>query len=260
MSGYDALHRRVFSSTNILDLGQHRRQDEARRLRDLLARFVIPFLSADRRMPDDEQIARQLHCSRNTARLAMQMLADEHLIERMAGVGTYAHTEPSVWRSDRLVDPFLVLSSAEKRGSRVIGWRVGPDIPDPMRAEVPATTDRLAIFEKVLFYDGRPGSLRTYYMPLRPDDEFTVQDAAHDIFEILEDRFGQGKLRAERRITALAADQSAAQLLEAAVGDPLLFIETVVRNASGAVVLSYYGRQRTDVVQVSLEPERLVDD
>ncbi|HWH98430.1 MAG TPA: GntR family transcriptional regulator, partial [Pseudolysinimonas sp.] len=103
---WKAAQRREFSVSKILDLGQHRRQDEARRLRDLLARFIVPSLGPSRRIPSEEEIARQFHCSRNTARTALRMLAQEHMIERVVGVGTHGLKDPSIWRSDRMVDTF----------------------------------------------------------------------------------------------------------------------------------------------------------
>ncbi|QEE60580.1 GntR family transcriptional regulator [Salinibacterium sp. dk2585] len=248
---------RVLAGDRILDLGQHRRQDEARRLRDLLAEYVVDSLEKDERLPSDEQVARQFHCSRNAARIALQMLADERLIDRTVGVGTYVMTDPSRWRTDHLVDSLVVRGGGALRWERLVGWRVTTTIPAAMRAEFDPEAERLAIFERVFSYNGKPGSLRTYHVPLRGNDVFEPADANGDIFEVLEGRFGHAGLRASRTISAIAADASAAEVLEVQVGTPLLLIETIVRAPAGDIVLSYSGRQRTDVVRIGLEPERV---
>src|SRR5690606_14318752 len=113
---------RDLGGDRILDLGQHRRQDEARRLRDLLAEFVVNTLEKDERLPSDEQLARQFHCSRNAARSALQMLADQRLIDRTVGVGTYVMTDPSRWRTDHLVDSLVVRGGGTQRWERLVGW------------------------------------------------------------------------------------------------------------------------------------------
>ncbi|MDF2444673.1 MAG: GntR family transcriptional regulator [Subtercola sp.] len=248
--------RRSFTSDKILDLGQHRRQDEARRLRDLVSAFVLSGARGGERLPSDEEIAREFSCTRNTARIAMQLLVQENTVGRAAGQGTYARERPITWRTDRLLDQLKIDPSPLEHDYVLIGWRETVAVPAAMAAVFDEAATRMAVFERVVFYQGRPGSLRTYYLPLRDHDVFTREDANLDVFSILEDRFGHRPLRAARQITAIAAELSAAELLAVEVGTPLLFIETTVRSASGAVVMVYHGRQRSDQVRIELEPSR----
>jgi GntR family transcriptional regulator len=252
--------RRSFSSTRLLDLGQHRRQDEGRRLRDLLATFVVPQLDEGRRMPTEEQIARMFSASRNAARTALQLLAREGLIARTVGRGTYAHPDPTLWRSTELVDHLLAMPSGERRSMRVIGFRIRDGVPEPMAGVLQPSASRLAVWEKVLFYDGQPGSLRTYYLPLRTEDELQPDDAAEDVYDVLGTRFGYRDLVADRIVRAIAADASAAELLRIDEGSPLLMITTIVRDASGSVVLVYDGRQRPDMVAVSMRAQHVTEE
>ncbi|MFB2579996.1 GntR family transcriptional regulator [Herbiconiux sp. P15] len=248
--------RRSFTTDKILDLGQHRRQDEARRLRDLVSAFVLATAVGGERLPSDEEIAREFSCTRNTARIALQMLVQENTIGRTAGQGTHALERPMTWRTDRLLDQLKISPAPVDHDYVLIGWRETTTIPSTMAALFDEAATRMVVFERVIFYKGRPGSLRTYYLPLRASDEFTRDDADLDIFGILEDRFGHRPLAATRQISAISAELSAAELLSVEVGTPLLFIETTVRAASGAVVMVYHGRQRSDQVRIALEPSR----
>jgi GntR family transcriptional regulator len=248
--------RRTFTSDKILDLGQHRRQDEARRLRDLVSAFVLSTATGGDRLPSDEEIAREFSCTRNAARIALQMLVQENVIGRTAGQGTHVLARPMTWRTDHLLDQLTILPAALDHDYVLIGWRETTAIPSSMAAVFDTAAERMAVFERVIFYRGRPGSLRTYYLPLRSGDVFTRDDANIDVFNTLEDRFGHRPLTATRQISAISAELSAAELLSVEVGTPLLFIETTVRAPSGAVVMVYHGRQRSDQVRVALEPER----
>jgi GntR family transcriptional regulator len=248
--------RRSFTDDKILDLGQHRRQDEARRLRDLVSAFLLSSAAGGERLPSDEEIAREFSCTRNTARIAMQMLVQENTIGRTAGQGTYANARPLTWRTDRLLDQLKIDPPPIDHDYVLIGWRETSAVPTPMAASFDDSVDRMAVFERVILYKGRPGSLRTYYLPLRPGDVFDRADANDDVFDILESRFGHQNLTADRQISAISADLSAAELLSTEVGTPLLFIETTVREPGGTVVMLYHGRQRSDRVRVALAPSR----
>ncbi|GAA2234010.1 GntR family transcriptional regulator [Herbiconiux moechotypicola] len=252
----DQPRRRTFTDDKILDLGQHRRQDEARRLRDLVSAFVLSVTAGGERLPSDEEIAREFSCTRNTARIAMQMLVQENTIGRTAGQGTYAHSRPTTWRTDRLLDKLRIDPPPTDHDYVLIGWRETTAVPRSMATVFAPSVARMAVFERVVLYRGRPGSLRTYYLPLRPDDVFTPADANDDVLEILEGRFGHRPLSSTRQISAISADLSAAELLAVEVGTPLLFIETTVRDAAGDVVMVYHGRQRSDQVRVELTPAR----
>ncbi|WP_291055586.1 GntR family transcriptional regulator [Herbiconiux sp.] len=249
--------RRSFTDDKMLDLGQHRRQDEARRLRDLVSAFVLAAADSGQRLPSDEEIAREFSCTRNTARIAMQMLVQENTIGRTAGQGTYAHSRPTTWRTDRLLDMLRIDPAPLEHDYLLIGWRETSAVPASMAAVFSPDTTRMAVFERVVLYRNRPGSLRTYYVPLRDEDDFTRSDANDDVLEILEGRFGHRPLSASRQISAISADLSAAELLSVDVGSPLLFIETTVRSAAGHVVMVYHGRQRSDQVRVELSPARV---
>lgn len=253
---HDEQRRRVFTTTKMLNLGNDLLRDEARRLRDLLSYYVMPQLGDNRRMPSEEELARHFHCSRNSARAALKLLATDHSVQRVAGIGTYARDEPRRWRSDRLRDsPSYPHFQTQ---ATLVGWHVEYVIPEPMRAGFSPDADRMAIFEKRQAYQGVPGLLRTFFVPLRPADSLGPEDASEDLLGILEDRFGHRPLRAERIITAIAADESAATQLEVPVGSPLLFIQTAVYGQDGSLVLLYFVRQRGEIVQLAVEPERVL--
>lgn len=253
---FDDYRRRTFASSKMLKLGDDLLRDEARRLRDLLAFHLVPLLADGRRLPTEDEIAREFRASRNSVRAALQLLASERAIRRVVGMGTYVDGEPRSWHPDRLSDS---RATYPQLGSEIVvlGWRVEYDIPRTLASSYSPDATRLAIFEKRHSIGGLPALLRTFFVPLRPQDSLGPDDAPDDLLGILEGRFGHNPLHADRIITAIAADKSTATQLEVASGSPLLHVQTAVYAPDGSLVLLYFIRQRSEVVQLSVAPERI---
>ncbi|MFD6883427.1 GntR family transcriptional regulator [Rhodococcus sp. NPDC060084] len=239
----------------LLRMDGHRRADEVRRLRDLL-RVVVDRLGSGQRMPSDEQLARRFRTSRNCVRLALQALADENRVQRSVGAGTYTTNVHERSRFDLLIDSIPVAGGDPRSELVILGWKVTSDLPESISVDMPADTSALVIFERLSTFAGVPRQLRTYYLALRPGEEFTREDASRDVYDIIEHRFGHGTLGADRRISAVGADESAASALGVAQGTPILYIDTTVFNERRETVLLSHARYRSDMVNVALNPPR----
>lgn len=238
-----------------LRMDGHRRADEVRRLRDLL-RVVVDRLGSGQRLPADEQLARRFRTSRNCVRLALQALADENRVQRSVGAGTYTTNVHERSRFDLLIDSVPVVGGDPRSELVILGWKVSSDLPDTITHGMPADTSALVVFERLSTFAGVPRQLRTYYLALRPGEEFSRDDARRDVYDILEHRFGHGTLGADRRISAVAADESTASALGVTQGTPMLYIDTTVFNERGDTVLLSHARYRSDMVNVALNPPR----
>jgi|tagenome__1003787_1003787.scaffolds.fasta_scaffold20366119_1 GntR family transcriptional regulator len=239
--------------------GQDRRRDEARRLRDLLNTVLERTHGQPARLPDEQVIAKGFGMSRNGVREALYLLALEGRIERTVGSGSFARAVPDRSPFDRIVD----FSKAEHdipvdTSSTVVGLRTLTDVPDAMRQALglPAGVS-LAIFERLVWADDVPIELRTYYLPLRDDQEITPPDVQGDLYELIETRFGRPISNAYRAVSAVAADPSSSELLRVPPGSPVLFMESTLVDAEGQVLLVTYGRHRSDRVTVTFAAERI---
>jgi GntR family transcriptional regulator len=237
-----------------------RRRDVARRLRDILNMSMSRGYGTQQRLPDEREISIAYGVSRNGVREGLRLLAEEALIERHAGAGSFVRAIPSRHSSDRLLDftnpaqDSPIYSAAE-----VIGFRVLSDIPAQLRAmfELADLSTSLVIFERRSIHAGKLRGLHTYYLPLHAGEVVVEADAAGDIYELIETRFGRRVHSAVRAVSAVAADPSSAALLNTPPGAPVLFTESVVRSVEGEVLLVNYARHRHDQLTVTFTAERI---
>ena len=169
--------------------------------------------------------------SQGTGRNAIGALANENLLVRKQGKGTFVatHTEERasnfrflrVRRNDgqaeypgnRLVDLRRARAGAEI--ARCLGIRVG---------------DGVFVLRRVLDLAGRPAVLDDITLPAALFAGLTrARYAAYpgSTYGFFEQMFGVRMLRAEERLTAVAADVASAGLLDVEPGTPLLAVDRV---------------------------------
>lgn len=253
-----AARRRRFNDSHFLALPGQGHLDKARRAADLL-QYVFSLKGATR-LPADEDLARGLLCSRNIIRVALHELQEGNNVERAARMGTYLRPTDSQWPTDTLIDqPMMQLEGENSIGDHsLVGWAEYSEVPPLLQPLLVDGAERFVIYERLVRYGDRPGALRTVFLPLRAGEHIGPEDAFGDIYhDILGDRLAYVHMRSTRIISAIHADESAAGHLRVKPGHPLLFAETRVYNADNRVILLSNSRQRSDVVQLALEPKSM---
>ena len=182
-------------------------------------------------IPAEVALAARFGVSQGTVRKAIGALADENLLVRRQGKGTFVatHTEERasnfrflrIRRNDgqpeypgsRLVD--LRRARAGGGAARRLGIRVG---------------DGVFVLRRVLDLAGRPAVLDDITLPVALFAGLTrARYAAYpgSMYGFFEQVFGVRMLRAEERLTAVAADAESAGLLDVEPGTPLLAVDRV---------------------------------
>ena len=94
------------------------------------------------------------------------------------------------------------------------------------------------------------------------DDEALLEQlraadlSAVSLYRILGDQFGLRIESGHRSIEAVAASGMLSKLLEVGPGDPLLYIESVARNAAGEVVECFLAWHRADRMKIEIDVVR----
>jgi GntR family transcriptional regulator len=182
-------------------------------------------------IPAEVALAARFGVSQGTVRKAIGALANENLLVRKQGKGTFVatHTEERasnfrflrVRRNDgqaeypgnRLVDLRRARAGAEI--ARCLGIRVG---------------DGVFVLRRVLDLAGHPAVLDDITLPAALFAGLTrARYAAYpgSMYGFFEQVFGVRMLRAEERLTAVAADVASAGLLGVEPGTPLLAVDRV---------------------------------
>jgi GntR family transcriptional regulator len=211
------LHRRVY-----------------RILLDQIERGVLP---RGARLPPERVLSERLSVSRATVRRALQELAEQGLIESWVGRGTFVtggllSDPPSAYRSFTELGAERGLTAS----ARVLSQSVRPALLD--EADIYRIAPGANIFEveRLRLLDGLPIAIDRARVPLsRAPNLVDVDFSTMSLYRSLE-AAGVAPVRGDYAVTAVAADEREASLLETQVGAPLLLASSTDYESLGFVI------------------------
>ena len=182
-------------------------------------------------IPSELELAARFRVSQGTVRRAIDALADENLVVRRQGKGTFVatHTEEKVSlprflriRRDDGVD--------EYPGSRLIDVRRGKAGIEAARLLELKAGEPVLLLRRTLEFAGVPVVLDEITLPASLFRGLTKArfDAYHgSMYGFFETEFGVRMLKAREKLKAIVADADSAALLAVESGTPLLAVERV---------------------------------
>jgi len=200
------------------------------------------------RIPDEADLAIEFDAARATVNKALQLLADEGLLDRRRRAGTRVTVDPI---RKATVSISIVREQVEQAGLaysyRVVAKRRSP-IPADIAARLGLPEGRMLVHMRAVHYgDGRPFQLEDRWInpPTAPGleevdfwqlnaNEWLVRNAPY--------------LRAELAFSAANADRREARLLQTQVGQALLILHRTTWNDRGPIT----------TVRVACQPGHLI--
>jgi GntR family transcriptional regulator len=181
-----------------------------------IAEYLRRLIAASRpgdRLPSEAILCDRFGVSRMTVRQALQVLANEHLLVRRRGEGTFA--APRVV-ARLLGSPLSFTESMRRRGLRAssrllhAGW-IEPSVEDRAALHLPIGS-RAIVVERLRLADDRPMAIERVVAP--PSCAAILEDdreggSLHDAFE----RRGRIPTRAQARVSARRATDIERRLL-----------------------------------------------
>jgi len=206
----------------------------------LLHRLAAGEWSPGGAIPAELELAAQYGVSHGTIRKAIDALADDNLVVRRQGKGTFVatHTEEaqSTYR-------FLRLRADDGHDeypvSRVLDVRRGRVSAELARLLDIRTGDSVVTIRRVLEWRDRPVVLDDVTLPgtlFRGLTRAKLVAYPGSMYGFFESQFGVRMLNANERLKAIAADGAAAAALYVPVGSPLLAVERVAFTYGGRPV------------------------
>ncbi|MBK7356922.1 GntR family transcriptional regulator [Propionivibrio sp.] len=181
-------------------------------------------------IPSESELAERFGVSQGTVRKAIDELANENLLVRRQGKGTFVSTHDD----PRSFFRFLRLASNEGELLRLQSiplecWRAkaGADVARTLALEPGAPIN---IVRRLMKFGDEPAVFDEIYLPgeLFPDLSLDILNSvAVSMYSLFESRYAVRIIRAEERLRAVSADRVSAELLQVAEGSPLLLVERV---------------------------------
>jgi DNA-binding GntR family transcriptional regulator len=197
-----------------------------------------------RRLPTDAELSAGHGVSRQTARQAFNELVAEGLVYRVRGRGSFALARPDgpkYLRSLGSVDDLLALSQ-DTSLEVVQPLRRTVDVAAAGRLRLPTDDVVAGVFRRL--YEQAPFSVTHVYLPLalgaviakdeRVAHAGTVSPAT--MIALVDDASEHPIAGAHQSVSASTADEPTAALIDCRPGDPVLTIDRVYFDATGAPV------------------------
>lgn len=189
-------------------------------------------------IPNENQIIEMFNVSRITAKRALNDLASAGFVIRKRGQGTRVRdklpTVPLDIPSDDLIENLYQIGMKTK--VKIIHFAyvsAPPNVARNLELEETAVVQKAI---RVRYYQGRPFSHVTSFVPESIGQEYTKEDLGNTpLFQLIQ-RHGIRIDRAEHQVTAVLADPTVAPLLEVEIGSPLLKVDKVIYDQSNKAV------------------------
>lgn len=217
------------------------------RLIEQALRERISTLQPGARLPSDAELCAEFGVSRMTARNAMQRLAEDGLIARKPGRGSFVAEPPAHRRANRL----MTFSQEMRRAGRVPSSRV---LDRVVRAASAAEAESLDIaagqpvvyLRRLRQADEVPMALESTVLIGSCADAVMTADLAKGSLHETLGRAGIVLRRGTSTIGAAAATAEDARLLAVGTGDPLLVERRVIADGHGRRVEATESRYPAD--------------
>lgn len=186
-------------------------------------------------LPPEMALSKTYDVSRVTVRRALEMLEREALIVRRHGVGTFACPPGGEGGSERLtglVENLITLGLDTT--AKLISFDLAAAAPAVAATALNLKPGSPAVrIERLRYYKSKPLSLTVLYLPPHMGDRIRESELDdRPVMRILE-ATGIKAMRAEQTISAVAADDRAADRLSVGVGAPLIRLRRTVFDDAG---------------------------
>jgi len=181
-------------------------------------------------IPSEIDLAGRYKVSQGTVRKAIDSLASEHILIRRQGKGTYVATH----KEEDVKLRFLRLTAAtgekEALNSDLISYKKNK--ADARKANILDLKAGSTLIEvkRLLTFSGRPliyDHIAIPAVPFKGLNASRIEGNNGSMYSMYETEYGIRMIRAEERLTAVAASSEVAEALHLELGAPLLSIERV---------------------------------
>lgn len=181
-------------------------------------------------IPSENELAARFKVSQGTVRKAIGALADDNLVVRRQGKGTYVASHEEVRATFRFLRIRRDDGALEYPASRLIDVRRARAGAEAARALELRSGDPVVVIRRILEWEGRPVVLDGITLPgalFRGLTRASLDAYPGSMYACFESVFGVRMLNAQERLKAVSADAATAAMLAVKPGSPLLAVDRV---------------------------------
>ena len=203
-------------------------------------------------IPSEMDLASRYRVSQGTVRKAIDELANDHLVVRRQGKGTFVatHAEQHVqFRFLKLVPDSGTPGSEGPAQRDIIDCRRARATAEVARALALRNGDAVLQARRVLSFAGVPTIVEDIWLPAAPFTGLTAERLADyhgPMYALFETEFNMRMVRAEEKIRAESAIDGREKLLKVEHGTPLLSVERIAYTYQNVPMELRRGYYRTD--------------
>jgi GntR family transcriptional regulator len=225
---------------------------------ELALRKRISTMRPGTRLPSDAELCAEFGVSRMTARHAVQRLAEDGLIAREPGRGSFVAEPPAHRRANRLMTfTQEMLRAGRVPSSRILTRVIRPSSLAEAASLGIAPREPVVHLRRLRQADGEPVALESAVLIGACASAVMTADLAHGSLHETLGRAGVVLRRGTSTIVAAAATAEDARLLGIRTGDPLLVERRLIMDLHGRPVESTESRYPADryglIVQFDVE-------
>lgn len=235
-------------------------QESPRRAHALLRSGIRTGLFSRRELLVEDALVRSMATSRNSVRLALQMLAREGLVQRRTNRGTdvlrglvpILMSELLPLLSD-IDEPVDVPGMDGRMSLKQLDYGIVP-MTELLGRRLESDDDSVFMRELIVLLHGEPVAVHVGYYPLQhaplelKDAVIQFKSGTSRLAHMLKHLYGLTPGAVEIDVEAVACDERTARMLKIEPGAPMLMRETVIRDETGQPCLLDYSHWRGDRV------------
>lgn len=211
---------------------------------ELRERILSRLIQPQEQLPTEHELSREFEVSRITVRRALDILAEEHLIHRRQGKGSFVSPNP-VRRIPLLIDyARSVRAHAPQLRRELYAWRWTTP-PEEAAEELRISSTSTVLFcQRVDVLDGTPVAFDRAYIPRSFAEGLSQEDlAAVEFNEVWPERSGFQIISCKQVVDAVPADEETVEILRIRNSSPVLKgteIYYTLHNRPTGIFVNYY--------------------